>query len=470
MKTILTKQIDSLPCDNPIPVNYSEIPVIEKSDYEKRFHYLRQLMDANSYSHLIIYGDREHFSNLHYMTGLDPRFEEALLIIKKDTKPVLLLGNECYVYANMIRADIDIELFEPFSLIGQPYNKNNKLSDLFKKIGFDNNSRVGVVGWKYYPKHLFDIKADIIDIPHYIIETLRLYTPIDNIKNATDLFNDVNYGVKHQLSAKDIVHFEMAGTKASRSVYNVLKNLKEGMLEIEASAYFNFDGEPIATHPNISFGDFNTGLGVASPLYHQKLKTGDMVAVGVGFRGSLVHKAGMFIKDEREIVKEKSHYIEKIVKPYFSSIVAWYEAIKIGNTYGAVYDLVDDIIGIKEFGITLNPGHLIHTDEWTNSPFQKGNKDVIKSGVAIQCDYTVSFSDPFMSSHVEDGIVVADKELREEIKRISPGCYQRIEKRREFMKDALNIDIADEVLPMSDLSAVCFPYFKDLRTILVASD
>ena len=96
MKTILTKQIDSLPCDNPIPVNYSEIPVIEKSDYEKRFQYLRQLMDANSYSHLIIYGDREHFSNLHYMTGLDPRFEEALLIIKKDTKPVLLLGNECY--------------------------------------------------------------------------------------------------------------------------------------------------------------------------------------------------------------------------------------------------------------------------------------------------------------------------------------------------------------------------------------
>ena len=58
------------------------------------------------------------------------------------------------------------------------------------------------------------------------------------------------------------------------------------------------------------------------------------------------------------------------------------------------------------------------------------NKDVIKSG--LQYSVTIPFLDPFMSSHVEDGIAVADKELREEIKRISRLLPEDREKKRVY--------------------------------------
>ena len=48
---------------------------------------------------LIVYADREHFANLSYLTGYDPRFEESLLILLPGRPPVLLVGNEGEAYA-----------------------------------------------------------------------------------------------------------------------------------------------------------------------------------------------------------------------------------------------------------------------------------------------------------------------------------------------------------------------------------
>ena len=53
-------------------------------------------MAARRYDHLVVWGDREHSANLAYLTGFDPRFEEALLIVGTSGDPALLVGNECY--------------------------------------------------------------------------------------------------------------------------------------------------------------------------------------------------------------------------------------------------------------------------------------------------------------------------------------------------------------------------------------
>ena len=36
---------------------------------------------------IIVYADREHCANLSYLTGFDPRFEEALLILVEGRTP-----------------------------------------------------------------------------------------------------------------------------------------------------------------------------------------------------------------------------------------------------------------------------------------------------------------------------------------------------------------------------------------------
>ena len=150
----------------------------------------------------------------------------------------------------------------------------------------------------------------------------------------------------------------------------------------------------------------------------------------------------------------------------FACVVKWYEMMKIGANCGDIYDMVEDMLGMEKFGISLNPGHLTHTDEWTNSPIQKGSNVTVRSGMAFQCDYTVTFQKPFMSAHVEDGLIVADQQLRDEIKQISPTAWQRIKDRQDFIREVLNINLPEEVLPLSDLSCVCFPYMADTTIVL----
>lgn len=46
-----------------------------------------------------MYGDRVHNANLAYLTGYDPRFEEALYILVPNRMPMLLVGSEGMAYS-----------------------------------------------------------------------------------------------------------------------------------------------------------------------------------------------------------------------------------------------------------------------------------------------------------------------------------------------------------------------------------
>lgn len=458
--------------ESPLPIDYEDVPAFTSEDFASRIAKALEFADQRGYSHLVIYGDREHFSNIHYLTGMDLRFEEALLVLANGKKPKLLLGNECIVYAGIIPFDIERLLFVPFSLPGQPSSNSDSLHDLLTYCGINETSNVGVCGWRSYDPEQHTLSTSILDIPTYIVETLSQITDRRNLANAMDIFTHNDYGLRHTISAKEIIHFEINGTKASRSVYNVIKNLKEGITEIEASGFLAIDGEPTSMHPNVNFGDVNTSYGVRGPTYNQKLKLGDTIGVGMGYRGSLVHKAGIYAISADDLSEAQREIRESFYHTYFRSVVAYYENFRIGNTCGHIYDVVDHVLGdgkpggIQKFNIGLNPGHFIHTEEWTNSPFNKNSKTRIRSGMAVQCDYTVMHEDPYLTAHIEDGFVVADEKLRREVKELSPSSYARIEARKIFMREVLNVDLPEEVLPLSDLAGVCFPYMANREIIL----
>lgn len=42
----------------------------------------------------VVNGDREHNANLLFLSGFDPRFEEALLLLEPGDQRVLVVGNE----------------------------------------------------------------------------------------------------------------------------------------------------------------------------------------------------------------------------------------------------------------------------------------------------------------------------------------------------------------------------------------
>lgn len=466
MANIIEKRISTDYFERPTPLDYDEIPVLSNKDYEDRIGALWAMPQTQDYQTIIIYGDREHFSNVHYFTSYDPRWEETLLILKRNQVPKLLVGNEGIGYVKKVPIEIDVELFQSFSLMGQPNDKSRALREILEESLGDVVGAIGLVGFKKYEESLFENVGPVSDIPHYILEVLFQIKDRSRFKNATDVMSDCEYGLKHHISAKEAVIFESIGTRVSRGVYHALKHLKPGLREVEAGLNCLLDGTPLNMHPNVNFGDKNVSYGLNSPTEQQKLEYGMPVGIGYGGRGCLVHKSGMYIRDAKDIPKGRENYVEDFLKPYFSSVAHWYEMMQIDTCFGDIYEMVDRELGLEKFGCTLNPGHLGHTDEWTNSPFYKNSTVKVRSGLAIQCDYTVTWSDPYMTAHVEDGLIIADEKLRAEIKSISPSCFKRISNRRDFIIDVLGITLAEEVLPMSDLALVCFPYMADLSIVL----
>ena len=52
-------------------------PLLPPGLYAERLKRLRAAMDARGYDRLVVWADREHSANLAYLSGFDPRFEEA---------------------------------------------------------------------------------------------------------------------------------------------------------------------------------------------------------------------------------------------------------------------------------------------------------------------------------------------------------------------------------------------------------
>ena len=90
---------------------------------------------------LVIYADREHSATMAYLTGFEPRFEEAMLILTPDRKPAMLLGNECWGYADISPVPLHKVWFQHFSLLGQPRDRSDPLGEIFKAEGIAKHDR-----------------------------------------------------------------------------------------------------------------------------------------------------------------------------------------------------------------------------------------------------------------------------------------------------------------------------------------
>ncbi len=103
-------------------------PAIPAATYEARIVSARQRASDAGYDVLMVYADREHFANLAYLTGFDPRFEEALLILTQDRIPTLLVGNEDMAYTAIGPIELQPVLYQTFSLLSQPRSSSAPLT------------------------------------------------------------------------------------------------------------------------------------------------------------------------------------------------------------------------------------------------------------------------------------------------------------------------------------------------------
>jgi hypothetical protein len=132
-------------------------------------------------------------------------------------------------------------------------------------------------------------------------------------------------------------------------------------------------------------------------------------------------------------------------------------------TGGALFAIIDRHLGAPFFGVGLNPGHLIHLDEWLNSPIFRDSRQELRSGMALQVDVIPATHSPYHTTNIEDGIALADEPLRQAFAAKYPEAWERIQRRRAFMQDALGIHLKAEVLPFSNIPAYLPPFWLSPR-------
>jgi len=441
-------------------------PDLSDAIYARRLEAIRGRMADSGLDTLIVYGDREHFANLIYLTGFDPRFEEAVMVLTRGRDPVVITGPENQSRAAASRIKVTAELYPPFGLLGQDRSKTPPLRDLLTRCGVATGSTVGVAGWKYFGAAEAESPASWLEVPAYIVDTLRLIVgSAGSVGNASALFMDNETGLRTTNEIDQLAQFEFAASHASEAIKRVLFGIRPGMSEFEAAGLMQTIQFPVSCHPMVSSGP-SAYFGLNSPT-GRIIEKGDPFTNALGLWGALTCRAGWIAESADDLPEASRDYVERLAAPYFETAAQWYETIGIGESGGSLYKMVHDRLGDPFFNLILNPGHLIHYDEWLNTPIYRDSTERLRSHQAIQLDIIPATGSAYFTANIEDGIALLDEAGRKAFAEKYPDAWARIEARRGYLADVIGIRLKPEVLPFSNLQGYFAPYFLSPKLAFV---
>jgi Xaa-Pro aminopeptidase len=434
---------------------------VTRAELASRLALIRDAMDGAGLDALAIYGDREHAANLLWASGFDPRFEEGLMLVLREGAPLLLAGNECLSYTQASPAvaagDIAVAHCASFSLLSQP-RASDRIEVLLDRA-LPRGGRIGTVGWKYWSAEEVGDPDHALDIPSLLADLLRARA--DDVVNATALFMHPGRGLRSVVSVNDIARLEFANHMAAAAVRRIAFALREGMSDFAAMEAGRIGGLPLGCHPTFATGARSFGL---SGPTGQRLERGRPLSFNVCHWGANVCRAGWIAEGPEDLPEDAKDYLEAFVGPYLEAMNHWCALMRPGVTGGEVQEAMDE--ALPGFGVTLNPGHLIGTDEWISSPIFPGSDLPIRSGMAMQMD-VIPDHPVYGSTRMEDGYVIADDDLRAMLEETHPMVAARVEMRRGFLRDIAGVDLPETLLPLADTCGVVAPWLLAPRRLAV---
>ena len=437
-------------------------PTLPDALFGRRFAEFRRRWTDAGYDAIVVYADREHSANLSYLIGFDPRFEEALLVDTGSGMPLLLTGNECVGMADAAPLPMRVELYQEFSLPSQPRDSSRNLVSILTGEDVGSGSRIGAIGWKE--------SADRyqVELPAFVVDACRLVAGgPELVENAGDLLTGAANGMRIINEPEQLAAFEYAACHTSEGVKRLIHGLEPGLREDEAVQLLQWNGSPLSCHLMLTAGP-RAAMGLLSPS-DRRMQRGEPFTTAFGIWGALNCRAGWLVADASELPDGVQDYVERLVVPYFSAIVEWYEALHIGQTGGALFEIIDRHLGDPFFGIFLNPGHQIHLDEWVNSPVWRDSPIELASGMAMQVDVIPATGTEYFTTNIEDGIALLDAAGRTAFAASHPAAWDRVTARRAFMADHLGIDLHPDVLPFSNIPAYLAPFLLSPERVMVAT-
>lgn len=420
-------------------------------------------MKKNDLDILVIYNDLEHYGNFNYLTGFVTRFEEGLLVLHSSGEAFLILGNENTKMVNYSRIPATLIHTPLFSLPDQPMDGEQPLENVFKEAGVKATSSVGVVGWKMFTTSFQDNNL-VFDIPSYIITAIQNVVTDGKIENRTDLFIHSEYGVRVENNANEIAYYEYGASLSSDCVLDAIQEVQIGKTELDIADKLIRYGQVPNVVPIAAFGErFEKAY-----IYprNKAVELGDKISITTGYKGGLTSRAGYAVSKSDELPKDQRDYVQKVTAPYFNAFVAWLENITIGMKGRELYSLVEEVLPKGNYNWHLNPGHLTSEEEWLSSPIKSNSEISLKSGMIFQIDIIPSITG-YAGAGCEGGIALADETLIRQIEKDYPQLWERINNRKQYMREQLGIKLPNCVLPMGSSLAYYAPFFLNPKLAFV---
>ena len=439
----------------PPPLELADkLPAISGAELEERIAALRSAVEADW---IVVYGDREHAANLIFLSNLDPRFEEALLVIGPTTR-TLVLGKEDVSYVAVVPIDVDVVCCPTFSLMGIDRGRGPTLEDALRQIGIRAGVRIAVVGWKALRPDEWNGRRPAIFAPSFFVDTLRdLAGDSGSVVDATAALTSPRSGLRTFASADQIAIFEWGAARCSAWVHAIIGAARPGASEHDAFRAADWSGEPLSLHPVFASGP-DVAVGLRSPS-SRRLELGDAAVACIGLWGGNCARGGLVAGSAGDLTAASEGYIERLAVPYWQAISTWYQALAVGIPGGEVFDAVTEFLAGEEFASSLNPGHLIHYEEWLDSPIRAGSDDPMASGMVLQSDIIPTGIRPGWTVNCEDTVAIADAAMRRELEARHPELWSRIRRRQDYIRDTLGVALRDEVLPISCTAGYFRPFW-----------
>lgn len=433
-----------------------ERPELPREIYAHRYEAFLAALKAAGLDAAMIYADREHCANLAWLSGFDPRFEEALMVVVPGRTPTIFTGPENLSRAAAAEIEVAARLYPPFGLLGQDRSETPPLLDMLRSAGLGTGQKVGVLGWKYFTPSETATPATWLETPSFIVDAARVVTGgIGRIVNGNALLMHASRGLRAFNEIEQIAQFEFSAVAVSEAIKNLVRGLRPGITELEAVQKMRLNGLPHGCHTMLSTGARLVGLNSPSS---KSIERGDPLTTAVGYWGALSSRVGWVAAGADDLPADARDYVERLAGPYFDCAAEWYETIGLDVSGGEIDALVRRRLDTPFFRLVLNPGHLIHIDEWMNTPVYPNSSERFASGQMVQCDIIPAVGAPYHSCNIEDGIALLDEAGRAELREKFPEVAGRIEARRAFMADVLGIRLKPETLPLSNIAGALAPY------------
>jgi Xaa-Pro aminopeptidase len=432
-------------------------PDLTLAEMAGRLAALRAAAQRRGYAAIVIYGDREHSANMHWVTGFDPRFEEAVLVVTPQDA-LLIAGNECLPYTGvspLVQAGaIRVGHCASLSLPSQP-RAGRRLADWLTGV-VPAGATIGAVGWKWFGPAEVEDPVTALDIPAFVADPLRAIA--GRVENATDLMMHPGHGLRARVDAPEIARLEYANHMAAAAIKRMVFALREGQTDFAAVEAARIGGLPLGCHPTFATGA-RADQGLSGPT-GQVLTRGSQISFNICHWGANICRAGWVARSEGDLPDTAQGYVDDFVQPYLAAMSDWCALMVPGIAGGQVWQAMQTALPFETYGIYLNPGHLIGLDEWMSSPIAEGSDIPLASGMAMQMDVIPGHPD-WGSTRMEDGYVIADAALRADLAARFPRVAARCEARTRFMREVIGMRVPDTLLPLADTCGIIAPFLLD---------